>query len=309
MENAKCIWFTGLPCSGKTTLVKDLEKHFTRCQILDGDEIRDTPLANFVGFTPEDRTNHILRMGHLAKMFVDQGITVLCSFVSPIKATRELVRAMFAEGEFIEVYLDTPLSTCAKRDVKGMYAKAAAGLIPNFTGVGSAYEAPENPELKMNTTDATVAQCIDNILHHSGRQHEIATRWHWYFGRWNGCQHLGHEYIIQQSLDKYPDDNVMLAIRDVKPDLKNPWTASEVKEMLEYRYRNEPRVSISIVPDILSVEYGRGVGYEVNEIKVDKQIAGISGTECRRLIKTKDDKWRELVSPDIAIFLEKKYGR
>jgi len=307
MDSAKCIWFTGLPCSGKTTLVQELKKHFPRCQILDGDEIRDTPLANFVGFTPEDRTNHILRMGHLAKMFVDQGITTLCSFVSPNKSTRDLVRQMFNEGEFFEVYLDTPLATCSKRDVKGMYAKAIAGIIPNFTGVGSTYEAPENPELKLDTSIADIQHCTKQLLEATKRIEELKTRWHWYFGRWNGCQHLGHEYIIQQSLDLYPHDNVMLAIRDVLPDLKNPWTAKEVKEMLDYRYADESRVHVIIVPDILSVEYGRGVGYEVNEIKVTKQIAGISGTECRRLIESNDPSWHNMVSPKIASFLEAKY--
>jgi len=298
MDNAKCIWFTGLPCSGKTTLVKELEKHFTNCQVLDGDEIRNTPLANFVGFTPEDRTNHILRMGHLAKMFVDQGITVLCSFVSPIKSTRDLVRGMFDEGDFVEVYLNPPLSTCAKRDVKGMYAKAVAGLIPNFTGVGSAYEAPESPELKMNTSDMTVDECIERLI---GVGRPYAPPYDLYIGRWNGVFHNGHNAIIQTGLDG--GNHILLAVRDVKPDEKNPWTASQVQKMLQYRFKDEPRVKVIIIPDIASVNYGRGVGYAINEIKVVQAIAQISGTLIRKMISENDMSWTELVPTEISEYL------
>ena len=98
-----------------------------------------------------------------------------------------------------------------------------------------------------------------------------------------------------------------MAVRDVRPDGKNPWTAKEVKEMLDYYWDGDPRVKVIIIPDIFSVEYGRGVGYGVNEIVVTEQIAGISGTECRKLIADGDSKWKEFVPKRIAEFLEKKY--
>ena len=308
MNNAKCIWLTGLPCSGKTTLSNAIKDHYPRVQILDGDEIRSTPMAAGLGFSPEARKAHIMRMGHLAKMFVDQGITTICSFVSPHRETRNQLREMFDKGDFIEVYLSTPVAVCSDRDVKGMYAKAYAGEIKNFTGVQAEFEAPDAPELTLDTSALSIEKCGEIILEKTGRIEDRKTRWHWYFGRWNGTLHLGHEHIIQQSLDKYPQDKVMLAVRDVEPDEKNPWTAREVKDMLCYRYQDEPRVEVTIVPDISSVEYGRGVGYAVNEIKVTKDIAGISGTKCRELIAKNDCSWKEMVSPKTAEYLEEKYA-
>jgi len=295
----KCIWLTGLPCSGKTTIAKALKKYYPKCQILDGDEMRGTPLANFAGFSQEDRNNHILRMGHLAKMFVDQGITTICSFVSPYANTRLQVRAMFTEDQFVEVYLSTPLNTCSKRDVKGMYARAVAGELPGFTGVDSPYEAPSEPELTMDTSYLPIEQCLGRILDLTSAYSKPKA---FFAGRWNSVYHNGHNHLIQTELDSGND--VVLAIRNVQPDDKNPWTAAEVKEMLGFRYKDEPRVEVIIIPDIASINYGRGVGYEVKEIKVTKQIAGISGTQIRELIANKDSSWKEFVPTEIAQFIE-----
>lgn len=306
---AKALWLTGLPCAGKTTIANALAKHFPRCQLLDGDAIRETPLGRGVGFTPLARREHILRMGHLAKMFVDQGITTICAFVSPERAVRDAVRDMFTEGEFYEIYVATPRSVCEERDVKGMYAKARAGEIKDFTGVDAPYETPNDPDIKVAGLQGTLNQAIGLILHRVGRQWERQTRYHLFCGRWNGQYHKGHEHIVQQTLDKYPNDNVLLAIRDVEPDDKNPWTAAEVREMLEYRYAKERRVHVTIIPDISSIEYGRGVGYTVNEIKVSAEIADISGTKCREMIEARDEGWQNLVSPRIAEFLQEKYDR
>jgi adenylylsulfate kinase len=305
---AKCIFLTGLPCSGKTTISNALKYHFPQVQQLDGDIIRDTPLGNDVGFSPEDRSKHILRMGYLSKLLVDQGVTTICSFVSPQKDIRDRVRGFFDPDQFVEVFLSTDVKICASRDVKGMYAKAYAGEIKNFTGVQAPYESPENPELILDTNSLSLKDCVTAILKSSGRTDERKKRWHWFFGRWNGVHHLGHEHIIKQPLAKNPENHVMLAIRDVEPDEKNPWPASEVKDMLDYCYANDPRIHTCIVPDITSVEYGRGVGYEVNEIKVTEKIAGISGTKCREMIQTKNPEWRKLVPERIAYYLEKKYS-
>lgn len=298
---SKCLWFTGLPCSGKTTLAYALKKNFPNCKILDGDEIRSSPLGNFASFSKKDRKAHIIRMGYLAKMLCDQGVTVICSFVSPQREIREQVRDMFDDNQFVEIYLTTPLSVCAHRDVKGMYAKAKAGKIPDFTGVQSAYEPPVKAEISLDTSTASIEESCDLILKTIKPWRNAASL---FIGRWNGVFHNGHDTIIQTELQK--GKYVTLAVRDVKPDEKNPWTASEVKEMLEYRFQKEPKVKVVIIPDLESVNYGRGVGYQVKEIKVVQSIALISGTECREKIKKGDSSWKTNVPTEIAKFLERK---
>ena len=300
---AKCLFFTGLPCSGKTTIVKSLEKYYPNVRILDGDEIRGTPLAKNVGFSPEDRKNHILRMGQLAKMFVDNGVTVLCSFVSPQKEVRDEVRAMFDDGEFNEIYVSTPLEECVDRDVKKMYAKAIAGEIKNFTGISAPYEAPEAPELALDTSKLDLDTCVREVLNLANLFDKPAA---FYIGRWNSVLHLSHEHIFNQSLDQ--GKKIVLLIRNVKPDENNPWTAKEVKEMIDYRYVDNPLVETVIIPDVSDVLYGRGVGYNVEQIKVTKKVAGISGTKCRELIANNDPEWKKYMHPRTVEFLEKKYG-
>jgi adenylylsulfate kinase len=299
---AKCIWLTGLPCSGKTTIAKELAKYFPNCQILDGDIIRDTPISKDVGFSPEDREKHIKRMGYLAKMFADQGITTICSFVSPSLKVRNEVRSYFKHPDFVEVYVNAPLDECIRRDVKGMYKKAISGEIKNFTGIHAKYEKPLYPEIVLKTLQDTLESCVQRILHYI--EYYDQPKYSIFVGRWNGVFHNGHDYIIQKKLDE--GANVLLLIRDVVPDEKNPWTSKEVKEMLDYRFKDNPKVKTIIIPDIESIEYGRGVGYAVNEIKVDKEIAGISGTKCRELIENKDDSWKKFVPTEIIEFLERK---
>lgn len=301
---AKCIWLTGLPCSGKTTIANAIEKYFANSIILDGDRLRNSPLANTVGFSEEDRKAHILRMGYLAKMFVDKDITTICSFVSPYKETRNLIRSTFNPGQFVEVYLSTPLNVCETRDVKGMYAAAKSGKIKEFTGVSAPYEIPECPEISLDTSALTLEQTKDFLYNHPAiNPHEDKAAL--FIGRWNGVFHLGHQHIIQQKLDE--GKRVILAIRDVRPNEKNPWTAREVKEMLDFQYEDNINVTTLIIPDIESVEYGRNVGYAVNEIKVSSDIAGISGTEIRRMISEGDSQWKNRVPAKVATFLLNKY--
>jgi adenylylsulfate kinase-like enzyme len=268
--------------------------------------IRGTPISKDVGFSKEDRAKHIKRIAWIAKMFNDVGITAICSFVSPDKAIRSEIRTYFDKDQFIEVFVDATIEECIKRDVKCMYKKAISGEIKNFTGIDAPYDKPERPEIYLNTSDKdnTVDDDVKAILMYLGYYRE--KKYSVYIGRWNGCYHLGHEAIINQSLEK--DKNVLMLIRDVTPDEKNPWTAKQVKEMLDYRYKKESRVKTMIIPDISSVEYGRKVGYQVNEIKVQEQIASISGTKCRELIKNNDPSWKEYVHPRTAKFLEKEYN-
>lgn len=147
-----CIWFTGLSGSGKTTLANLLEKNLyakgRHTYILDGDNVRHG-LNKDLGFTEADRVENIRRVAEVAHLMVDAGLIVLVSFISPFRAERRMARELFVEGEFIEVFVDTPLEECERRDSKGLYAKARRGELKNFTGIDSSYESPEMPELHL----------------------------------------------------------------------------------------------------------------------------------------------------------------
>lgn len=153
-----CIWFTGLSGSGKSSIARKLEeKLFERgikTYVLDGDNIRHG-LNNNLGFSPEDRTENIRRIGEVSKLFVDTGLVVMTAFISPYKEDRNNVRNLLANGEFVEVFVEASIETCEERDVKGLYKKAKAGEIKEFTGISAPYENPENPELILNTTEET----------------------------------------------------------------------------------------------------------------------------------------------------------
>ena len=161
------IWFTGLSGAGKSTLANALERAlFERghhCYLLDGDNVRQG-LNGDLGFTDEDRVENIRRIGEAAKLFVDAGLIVMTAFISPFRAERKLARDIVEAGEFIEVHLSTSLEVCEERDPKGLYKKARAGKIPHFTGIDSAYEAPEKPELKIDTGTKDLQSCTEQIL-------------------------------------------------------------------------------------------------------------------------------------------------
>lgn len=161
------IWFTGLSGAGKSTLAHAVEETLYRrgCRtfVLDGDNVRHG-LCGDLGFSTEDRRENIRRIGEVAKLFVEAGVIVLTAFISPYRADRERVRSMFAHGDFIEIFCDAPLEICEVRDVKGLYKKARAGLIGEFTGISSPYEAPENPELVVNTGTTALDDCVRQVI-------------------------------------------------------------------------------------------------------------------------------------------------
>jgi bifunctional enzyme CysN/CysC len=153
-QRPRCLWFTGLSGAGKSTIANLVEKRLTalgrHTYILDGDNVRHG-LNKDLGFTDADRVENIRRVAEVAKLMVDAGLIVLVSFISPFRAERRMARALFAEGEFVEVHVDTPLAVAEERDVKGLYAKARAGELRNFTGIDSPYEPPESPEVVLDT--------------------------------------------------------------------------------------------------------------------------------------------------------------
>lgn len=161
------IWFTGLPCSGKSTIANALEEKLflagCRTYVLDGDNVRHG-LCSDLGFSKEDRMENIRRIGEVAKLFIDAGIITLTAFVSPFRSDRERVRRLVGEGYFIEIYCRCPVEVCEQRDVKGHYRRARAGEIREFTGITSPYEEPENVDLILCTHEISAAECSDRVL-------------------------------------------------------------------------------------------------------------------------------------------------
>ncbi len=166
-QKACVLWFTGLSGSGKSTIANLVEKKLhslhKHTYILDGDNVRHG-LNKDLGFSDADRVENIRRIGETAKLFVDAGLITLTSFISPFKSERKLARDLLEEGEFIEVFVDTPLEVCEERDVKGLYAKARAGDLPNFTGISSPYEAPENPEIHIDGTRMEAEEAAEYVV-------------------------------------------------------------------------------------------------------------------------------------------------
>jgi len=166
-QRGATIWLTGLSGSGKSTLAVTTEaallEHGHLAYVLDGDNVRHGLNRN-LGFSPEDRTENIRRIGEVAKLFTDTGVIVFTSFISPYRADRDAARALFDEGDFIEVHLAASVKTCEERDPKGLYQKARDGEIPEFTGISAPYEAPESPELVLDTGVLGVEESVSRII-------------------------------------------------------------------------------------------------------------------------------------------------
>jgi bifunctional enzyme CysN/CysC len=166
-QTPRCIWFTGLSGAGKSTLANALQSALhgqgRHLYVLDGDNLRHG-LNRDLGFTAADRVENVRRVAEVARLMVDAGLVVIVSLISPFRAERQMARDLFEAGEFIEVFVDTPLAECERRDTKGLYAKARRGELRNFTGLDSPYEAPLQPELRLDAGNADVASCVARIL-------------------------------------------------------------------------------------------------------------------------------------------------
>ncbi|KPK36663.1 MAG: adenylylsulfate kinase [Nitrospira bacterium SG8_35_1] len=161
------VWFTGLSGSGKSTVAHAVEEglHQAGCRtfVFDGDNVRHGLCAN-LGFSEEDRHENIRRIGEMAKLFIEAGVIAMTAFISPFRVDREGVRALVAEQDFIEIYCNSPLEVCEERDVKGLYKKARAGEIKNYTGISAPYEAPEHPDLILDTAGDSVETNVEKVL-------------------------------------------------------------------------------------------------------------------------------------------------
>lgn len=161
------VWFTGLSGSGKSTVARAVEAALVQrghsAFVLDGDNLRFGLNAD-LGFSPEDRKENIRRVGHVSKLFADANVILLAAFVSPYQADRDAIRQLVPKGRFIEVHVSTSIEVCAERDPKGLYAKANRGEIPNFTGISAPYEAPEDPELTLDTGTLSLEDSVECTL-------------------------------------------------------------------------------------------------------------------------------------------------
>jgi bifunctional enzyme CysN/CysC len=168
LQQPACLWLTGLPAAGKSTIANALEKRLfaagRHTYLLDGDEIR-LGLNKDLGYSEADRVENIRRVTQVARLLVDAGLIVIVSFISPFRAQRDHARSLFDPGEFLEIFVDTPLLECERRDPKGLYAKARRGELKNFTGIDSPYEPPISPEVHLQTTLQTPDECVDCICH------------------------------------------------------------------------------------------------------------------------------------------------
>ena len=174
-----CLWFTGLPAAGKSTtaqlLFEALKGLGCDAELLDGDAVRKT-VSQGLGFTKEDRGTHIRRVGALAAQLVRQGKIAICATISPYRVLRDECRVLMGSDPFIEIFVDTPLEVCEKRDPKGLYARARRGEISHFTGVSDPYEPPRDPELTLDTVRCTVEQNLERILSYLRRGKLVS--WH-----------------------------------------------------------------------------------------------------------------------------------
>lgn len=168
-HNSILIWFTGLSGSGKSTIANALEVELNKTgihtYILDGDNVRGG-INKDLGFNPEDRTENIRRIAEISNLMLDAGLVVLSAFVSPYKKDREDIRTIVKDANFVEVFVNTSLEECERRDVKGLYKKARKGEILNMTGISAPYEAPENPDIEIKTESESIEEAVDNIMRH-----------------------------------------------------------------------------------------------------------------------------------------------
>lgn len=167
------LWFTGLSGSGKSTIANALdvalyERGF-HTFLLDGDNVRHG-LNKDLGFSDADRVENIRRVGEVCKLFADAGLIVMSAFISPFASDRQMVRKLFPKGEFVEVYMETPLEVCEQRDPKGLYKKARAGEIRHFTGIDSPYEPPATPELRLDTAQLSIEECVAELMAYLSKQ-------------------------------------------------------------------------------------------------------------------------------------------
>lgn len=281
----KVYWFTGLSASGKTTLSLALEKWMSNCIILDGDQLRKGLSAD-LGFSVADRNENIRRVAWLSKMLYERGMNVVTAFISPMKKSRDFARSLVGK-DFIEIYLSTSLEVCESRDPKGLYKKARQGIIKDFTGIDSPYEAPENPEFVFDTGEMTVDQIINTIvvktrlnIDENTEAFNSSAKTSLMIGRWQPL-HDGHKKLIQRVIDE--GNNVIVGIRNPPLTESDPFSVEDRIKMIKDAFGDSVRYVV--LPEGsggFEVAHGRKVGWGIREIRLNEDIEQISGTNTRR---------------------------
>jgi|GEM_PF-209107 len=296
----RAIWLTGLPCSGKTTIAREFNKRFESSVVVDGDDIRKN-INSDLGFSKEDREENLRRITEIGKVVLTSVDTVIIACVSPYQSVRDAARTSFeaAGYTFYEVYVNAPVETCIERDVKGMYKKAIEGAIPSFTGISAPFESPKNADLVLNTDEEDLQQSVSRLIDHVGlvdpqQPHAL------FIGRWSPF-HRGHWEIMNTVREENPDRPLLIFVRDTG---KEHWSPEFRKGMIEAGMKKMGiKATVQIIPDIDSVNWGRGVGYTPRMVDVDARIHSISGTKIREGINEGSDDWKQFVCPGVAEYI------
>ncbi|MBT5203649.1 MAG: adenylyl-sulfate kinase [Gammaproteobacteria bacterium] len=296
------IWLTGLSGSGKTNIAEALRTRLGSALVIDGDVLR-VGLCSDLGYSVEDRKENARRVTELAKLIAGSGTPVIVATISPDQASRDSARSSIEQAgiRFFEVFVNAPLEVCEQRDVKGLYKRARAGEIVQFTGIDAPYDVPRNPDLKCDTVDEPIDVSIDSIMALVGVA-DAQSPHLCFVGRWTPF-HKGHWVIMEKAMAEEPGKPVLVLVRDTSFDF---WPAGYRKRMLEASFREmDVRASVVVIPDISSVNWGRGVGWTPREIEVEADIAGISATDLRARMQAGDQTWKDIVAPGVADFIEK----
>lgn len=264
--NYTIYWLTGLPCSGKTTLANEIANRIG-AKIMDGDEIRS--ISNNKDFSREGRIHQMEQVAHTAYL-LSEFIPVVVALVSPYKSIRDSLKKQFPNLK--EIYVKCDIEECKKRDVKGMYKLAQEGKIKCFTGIDDPYQEPTKPDVEVNTNNNDINSCVTKIIT------MLPDSYSMFIGRFQPF-HKGHIEIIKKLLSE--NEKVIVAIRDTPISDINPYSVKERTEMIRKEFYNKNKVKIITIPDIKSIVYGRDVGYNIRNIRLDKSLESISATDIR----------------------------
>ena len=285
--NGFCVWLTGLPSAGKTTIASalqaELEKRDRVVTMLDGDGAMRQMLSTGLGFTKEDRNMNVLRAGFVAGEIVKHGGAAICSLVSPFADARGLAREMIGPA-FVEVYVHTPLHICQERDPKGLYRRARAGELKNMTGIDDPYEGPDPDVLELQIDgEAPVVKNVEIITHYledrgfledSGKPAALM------IGRYQPW-HDGHRALFMEALAM--EGYVVIGVRETHGlGDQNPFTFLEVKARIEESLGSfVGSFEVRRLPNITNIVYGRDVGYRITRVDLEPEIESISATQIR----------------------------
>ncbi len=305
---------TGLSGVGKTTVSytvkRELERRGFRAEVIDGDEYRAT-LCRDLGFSKEDRAENIRRLAFVARRLTEHGVIAILSAINPYDEIRLEIKR--SSPTIRTVWLDCDIEVLKRRDPKGLYQRAFLPddhpeKIHDLSGVNDPFEKPSDADLILKTDRETEQESTEKllqfILENISPKKEKPPK-ALFIGRWQPF-HNGHRWLVEQKLIK--NIPVLIAVRDVEADEKNPLTTEQTVKILAKFYDGED-VEIIIIPNIESVNFGRNVGYEINEFSPPADIGSISGTEIRNGLRERDDTWKESVDEKIHDLISKYFGR